>query len=181
MSVSTETLPTSHASRQSLIDEIEAISTRARAEANFSVVALSDEKNPWEGAGAALAIAREQLAAFDEQSRLANSRESSQIIASGTRICERHELRHCASLRSKPNRSSCIKANRELLGNPYFAPTINVGAIYRNGPPTSPLDAKEREIATAWKALEDERARLRLRSRPQRRKLRISSSRILTS
>ena len=46
MSVSTETLPTSHASRQSLIDEIEAISTRARAEANFSVVALSDEKNP---------------------------------------------------------------------------------------------------------------------------------------
>jgi hypothetical protein len=157
MSVSTETLPIT---RAQLVSDIEALSTRAQAEADFSVVALSDEKNPWEGAGAALAIAQSRLAACDEQSRLAEFK--SQVALYRERHTHLREARAKAPRLAEIEREQAElhKANRELLGNPYFAPTINIAAIYRNGPPTSPLDAKEREIATAWKSLEDERARL---------------------
>jgi hypothetical protein len=149
-----------HASRQQLVDEIASLEAKAQAEADFAGVALSDEKNPWDGAGAALAIAQSRLAACDEQSRLA------EFKGAVANYRERHA--HLREARAKAPRLAEIereqaelhKANRVLLGNPYFAPTINLSAIYRNGPPTSPLDAKEREIAKAWKALEDERARL---------------------
>ena len=107
MSVSTETLPTSHASRQSLIDEIEAISTRARAEGKFLRRRAVRRKKPLEGAGAALAIAREQLAAFDEQSRLA---EFKGVVAN-----YRERYAHLRAARAKALRLAEIEAEQVEL------------------------------------------------------------------
>jgi hypothetical protein len=158
MSVSTETLPTSHASRQSLIDDIETLSTRAQAEAAFSIVAISDdEENPWKGAGIALALAREQIAALEEQERVANFKSQVAIYR------ERHT--HLREAWAKAPRLAEIQAEqstlymqyRENLGNPHFSPPINYSALYRTGKPTSTADAKERAIVKTYKALEDER------------------------
>jgi predicted nucleic acid-binding Zn-ribbon protein len=158
MSVSTETL---HAtSRAQLVDEIASLEAKAQAEADFAVVAIHGEKNPWCGAGAALALAREQLAALDEQERVASFKSAIAVYR------ERHaRLREAQAKTTRireieAEQSALYMENRENLGNPHFSPPINVLAMYRTEKPTSPQDAKEREIAKAWKHLEDERARL---------------------
>jgi hypothetical protein len=152
-----QTFPTS---RAQLVDEIASLEAEAHAEANFSVVALSDEENPWKGAGIALALAREQIAALEEQERVANFKSQVALYRERHTHLREAQQRNPRLREIEAEQVELHKANRELLGNPYFAPTINISAIYRNGPPTSPLDAREREIAKSWKALEDERARL---------------------
>lgn len=152
-----QTLPPS---RAQLVGEIEALESRAQAEADFSVVAMSDEANPWEGAGAALVIAREQLAHLAEQERLASFKSVVALYRERYRRLQEARAKMPRVREIEAEQSALYLENRELHGNPHFPGPIDLLARFRTGKPLSPLDAREREIAKSWTALEDERARL---------------------
>jgi|SRR5579862_3872666 len=135
--------------RERLVAEIYEREIRTQAESDFDAL-FGDERNPWSGSAADLAVANDRLAKLDEDIRLGAFRE----------LIQRYR-QSCDTLRAamaNQDRLREIESEKKQCADGYKA--MMQGALHRRGDPTSERDAEEREAAAKWRALEDESTRL---------------------